>query len=581
MKKVFILLVVAIVTNVTFAQGFGSISIADASGVKALTVVSVRGTPNELQAVVPPNFDFSNVVIQATPEDGAEIVGTLPAVFENNVSQDITLKKTDDSGNRTWHLTIKKVNPAALPFAKTFSNSTGNKTADWTTGVLGWAFAGIDTGTAAAARYGAATVSFVVAFSDAPGTVSYQLNTVSNNLANGDEFDVEASANGSVWRTLRSFTQANALTTTATSFQDDLQSTDRYVRWVYVKRTSNLNLNNISVTKADEVTVGAPLEITSTGYGLGKFSVKNALQLYAKTSSSIRDALELHAVVAESFDFSKPANNVLEAASGYTSNPSTLPTNFSTPQNVTFSKDGTDNVWTIYVKPLKLATSLPLTLNFNNDNQSIWDENAAGWVTCGTNVGRASTVAFDGSKTAFIIGFNQSAAILSYDLCINAQSTTIPDDAVFEILTSDESATAWTRLYKYDKDNQIPSSNAANINRQLSLASDVRYVKFLYTERGASGGKNLNLNNIIVSDISSSIQHTDAAKQVVFYQPAPGEIVFTRTVSKVEVYNLLGGLTATYNNPSNKISIADGTKGIAIVRATLADGAVVSQKARK
>jgi hypothetical protein len=42
----------------------------------------------------------------------------------------------------------------------------------------------------------------------------------------------------------------------------------------------------------------------------------------------------------------------------------------------------------------------------------------------------------------------------------------------------------------------------------------------------------------------------------------------------------VGGLTAVYNNPANQISIA-GAKGVALLRITLNDGTVISQKVLK
>jgi hypothetical protein len=494
MKKIFSLLLACFAVIAAQAQSFTSFEV-----VGALTQVSTR--TNDLEVVVPNNFDLSNVDFAYQLESGSELDGPLPVDFSTLATQVIKLKKSDNSGSKTLNLTIKKINPSSLPFSKDFANSTGNKTADWTIETIGWAFAGIDITQAGNARYGTKAVSFIVAFNEAPKSVAYKINCLSAPLAATEDFIVEASANGTTWRTLREFV-AGDLTTTLTLYTENLQSSDRYVRWVYLNRTThNLNINNIVVTEADEVPgIGAPLNIAATGYGLNKFTVKNALQLYTKASSTTRAALELHAVVAQDFDFSKPANAVLETASGYTADPATLPTNFSTPQTVKFTKDadGTENIWTINVKPIKQATTLPLELSFNNENQSVWNSEVVGWATAGTNAARGATVAFDGPNVSFIIGFTQEAKTLSYDLFVNAAGVAFPAAAVFDILTADESASTWTPLYQYNNTFPLPASDAANLNHKLSLSSDVRYVKFVYTNRTES--RNINLNNIIVSD---------------------------------------------------------------------------------
>jgi hypothetical protein len=581
MRKIFTLLLAVFAASAAQAQGFSSISVPG-----AYTDAGIRPGQPLIHFVVPNTFDRTNVAVQYTVEEGSELVGEFPTNF--TATQTVTVKKTDDSAPaKNWKITLNPITPAPLPLAHDFS--TDQTTADWTPATIGWAYAGIDIAQTSVARYGNPGITFIAAFNESPKDVTYTLQSLGGGFVDGSQFDVDASANGITWRTIRSFQgTATGVPTTNTEYTTDLAATDRFVRWVYVTRQGsiNVNLRKFSISKGEGGSVdpdlgnGAPLNIANSGYGLGKFSVKNALQVYTKASSTTRTALELHAVVVEDFDFTTPANAVLEAASGYTSDPATLPTNFATPQTVKFTKtaDGTENSWTIYVKPIKPATTLPLELYFDDGNLSEWDNEVVGWATAGTNVNRAATVAFDSDKTSFIVGFTQPAKTLRYDLFINdVAPAAIPDDASFEIQTADESAKTWTLLYKYDKDNQIPARDAESVNHQLDLTSDVRYIKFVYANRG-TGGKNLNLNNIIVSDVLTSIVQPNVAKQV-FYQSAAGEIVFTQAVSKVEVYNLVGGLTAVYNHPAT-VSLG-GAKGVALLRITLSDGTVVSQKILK
>jgi hypothetical protein len=43
----------------------------------------------------------------------------------------------------------------------------------------------------------------------------------------------------------------------------------------------------------------------------------------------------------------------------------------------------------------------------------------------------------------------------------------------------------------------------------------------------------------------------------------------------------MGAKTAVYNNPQGTISIADGVKGVALVRVVLEDGSTITQKVVK
>lgn len=572
MRKIYSVLFTLCLTASVFAQNIATLSIEG-----ALTSTS-RRTNGEIQAVVAPGFDFSNVAINYTLDAESELAGTMPVDFSASKSQTVTVKKTIDGTTKDWTITIKQINPTALPFSKTFSKTDGNKTADWTEESIGWAFAGINTAQTGTCRFDNSAISFIVAFNTAPASVSYKLASVSNPLVEGDEFAVEASADGVEWRVLRNFTKAGDLTTTDQSFSDVLKKNDRYVRWVYVKRTSvNVKLNEISVLEA--AGDGAAMDITATGYGLKKFSVKNGLQLYTKTASSLKNELELHAVVAPDFDFSNPANNVLEVVDGFTADPAILPTDFSTPQHVTFAKETNVNVWTIYVRSIKPA-ALPLELSFNDNNKAEWSESTEGWAPAGisSSASRLGTLAFDGSKTGVVFAFTDEASTLQYDLCINAASTQLPSDAVFEILTSDESAANWTVIKRYDAENQIPSSDAESITHQLDLTPEVRYVKFVYTNRGATGGKNLNLNNIRISGMTSSVGELQQNAKLVCYITASGEIVTSQEVRQIELYNLLGKRIAAYSPSTSSFLLPANLKGLILLKVTLNDGTSVTQK---
>jgi hypothetical protein len=78
--------------------------------------------------------------------------------------------------------------------------------------------------------------------------------------------------------------------------------------------------------------------------------------------------------------------------------------------------------------------------------------------------------------------------------------------------------------------------------------------------------------------IPTGIDNVNADTKDVLYQPAPGEIVFKQRVVKVELYNMSGELTAVYNNPGNNLRLKNKVAGSAVLRATLPDGTIITQK---
>jgi hypothetical protein len=265
MKKIFTLLVAAVVTTSAFGQGFSSISVDG-----ALTRVTNRSGVNELNVVVPEGFDFSQpVVINAISIADWELDGALPTDFSTNKTQQIKQKRISQTGSKTWDLTIRTLKPApTLPLTLTFAKDV-LQTSYWTPATESWAFAGIDTVQTGVIRYGN-TVLFIVGFSEAPKDVSYKLQVVGSSDLAG-RFDVYASADGVTWRVIKSFQVGGIVAATGnawTSTTTDLQSTDRYVIWDYTTRSSsqNINLNEIVVSKHEDSQTGIAQATTASAF---------------------------------------------------------------------------------------------------------------------------------------------------------------------------------------------------------------------------------------------------------------------------------------------------------------------------
>ncbi len=130
---------------------------------------------------------------------------------------------------------------AVLPTVWNFSNpSIGNPPAGWTLGVgtngnLTYAF-GI--GDAIAARLDATGEFISIQIADKPGELSYWLSPQNAGNSWGGQFDIQESANGTTWNTVRSITTKASTTTNFTGgrYVENLQSTTRFVRFYYTTK---------------------------------------------------------------------------------------------------------------------------------------------------------------------------------------------------------------------------------------------------------------------------------------------------------------------------------------------------------
>ena len=90
----------------------------------------------------------------------------------------------------------------------------------------------------------------MVNFADNPGTLTYKMRGAS--LAGATfAFTVQESVNGTVWTTLRAFTQADltSINTAMASFTDMPLQASRYIRWFYtLKSAGNIALDDMNLT---------------------------------------------------------------------------------------------------------------------------------------------------------------------------------------------------------------------------------------------------------------------------------------------------------------------------------------------
>jgi len=164
-----------------------------------------------------------------------------------------------------------------------------------TNGNLTYAFG---MGDALSCRLDATGENFIVAFTDKPGPISYYLSPQNAGSPWGGQFDIQESANGTNWTTIRSITSKS---TTATNFnggryQDNLSASTRFVRFIFTTKLpggqpsapgGNMAVDSVFIRKglASEATIsikkGSTTLVNGLVYVVGNsdstdFSIENA-----------------------------------------------------------------------------------------------------------------------------------------------------------------------------------------------------------------------------------------------------------------------------------------------------------------
>lgn len=275
-----------------FAQNFTKFEVSDGSSKKGLHGLAHRTGAAIIDILVPEDFDLTTVAIEYELDLNVELI-TNPLPTDFSSPQTISTKNTETEATKNWTVTLKKVRKAPLPLALDFS-STDLNIADWNKDVIGWAPAAIDGGQASVIRYGNLTATFITAFENAPEQAVYSLNVVGAANEFGDAlFVVSTSADGETWTAIRTFDKDHPILNEKTQYTDNLASDVRYIKWVYITRVNNVNLNNITITKKEETGVLTSEEQMNQIYFTGnRLRVSNPelvkeISLYSITGSLI------------------------------------------------------------------------------------------------------------------------------------------------------------------------------------------------------------------------------------------------------------------------------------------------------
>ncbi|MEG1586614.1 MAG: hypothetical protein RR346_07050 [Bacteroidales bacterium] len=254
----------------------------------------------------------------------------------------------------------------------------------------------------------------------------------------------------------------------------------------------------------------------------------------------------------------------------------TIPTDFTTPQTVTITKESAlqPKTWTITFKKIKPAT-LPFTLNFNEGfTTDQWNaETSVGWggAEIDDSAVNAKQIRFGTAPTAFAIAFNETPHELIYDLNVVGQN---PFNGVLRV--SAKSATGeWGILTEYTSANPMASSVAESYAHPL--ASDIRFVKWEYITRDAS--QNVHLNNIeVMRNDGTAITGIQTPGPVFSVNGNQLLISDPEEVLSVSLFNLQGQKIYQKQAPLATEILTGCNNGICVLSAILKNGQSLKQQ---
>lgn len=219
--------------------------------------------PGDGQIIFPPNTNLSNLNVTLNAGTDASVTepNPLPIDWSTTVSG---VKITKNEAPNDWALydiTAKVIKPAALPMEIATANSSFDSNS-WTTATIGWAGACIDKNQSVI-RFGSAKRSFMLAFTDVPAMLKYSIKFLNPVWDAANVFDVDGSADGINWTSIKQYNAETAMPTSTTpagevEIELAVNENYRFIRWIYTTRNStNVALEGITVTKGVASSVGS------------------------------------------------------------------------------------------------------------------------------------------------------------------------------------------------------------------------------------------------------------------------------------------------------------------------------------
>jgi hypothetical protein len=178
----------------------------------------------------------------------------------------------------------------------------------------------------------------IVFFSNPCGAVTYYLRGtgISQPAANGTVFEIQESANGSSWTTMRSL-NSSTISGSFTFYSDQPQSTSKYIRFNYSVKVSgsNIALDQVNISTA------APGSNASLELFYGSTSVPNGGTLFIGNNSNNALTLKNNGLDSTLKIFSNNISGTNAADFSLSGLPSTVATSSSVNFNLIFSAGAT------------------------------------------------------------------------------------------------------------------------------------------------------------------------------------------------------------------------------------------------
>lgn len=318
----------------------------------------------------------------------------------------------------------------------------------------------------------------VLKINDRPGTLSY--NIKGNSFSNG-LFKVQASCDGENYSDLKSYTSLGDATTETIN---DLDESVRYVRWIYVSKTSgNVALGKLSLTEGV-----ASIILNSTAINANDGETEGALDVayrYVETSAGV----EIHWFESDGeTKTSKPiwlSANISDNKVYYV-----IDENLGSARTAYFKVYGIDSEANdVYSKLVTVsqsaysAASLPFLFKGGSSDIATTDGLTQSGLGSDYTTSDTPPLKFDDEGDYVLLHILGAPAVLSFDIKGNSFS-----GGTFKVQISSNG--------KSFDDLKVYTALGSKTSQEFSIPSNVRFIKWVYT-RKVSG--NVGLGNISVT----------------------------------------------------------------------------------
>ena len=284
MKKIFTFVAaMALVASAAQAQRISNLIITQ--GDNTVYPLSKCGSTNpgkagngEIQMVFAAEQTFTNLTV--VPE-GCNLVSTMPNDFTQKVMDIEVADKADASKTAKYNIEFKHISPIDIP-EKGITYKWGG--ADGLAEGEGWSGSQFSPGTegGTSGSLGMARRGLVLAFNN-PGNLSFTIK-LTGAWADGTIVDVEETTDGINWTSVVTYNDGNPLSQEAVTFDQALNPSTKYVRFIYTNKPSgtkaNVSIDKIKVTKGQGNNISNNTAAEASAFvANGELNINNATEV--------------------------------------------------------------------------------------------------------------------------------------------------------------------------------------------------------------------------------------------------------------------------------------------------------------